>query len=188
MPPLRAARTAEQAVVTGPAAAPSRRRGSPAWVWLLVGALIAGIGVFAGLTLLGDSGTPAVGPTTPPPSTSPSATPTPSPTPTPTPTSTAPAPPSTVTVVADDYVGRPVEEVQAELAALQLQVAVAPETTEDAPEGTVTAVEPSGELSIGSTVTVSYAVAPTKKSDQNGNGNDNGDGKKKKDRKKKNDD
>jgi serine/threonine-protein kinase len=87
--------------------------------------------------------------------------------------STSAAQPSTVTVAADSYVGRPVDEVQAELTALGLQVTTTPVQTGDAENGVVTAVSPTGELAPGSAVTVSYAVPPP--ADQ-GNG-DNGHGK-----------
>jgi serine/threonine-protein kinase len=90
-----------------------------------------------------------------------------------------------VAVASDDYVDRPLEEVQAELAGLGLLVTPEPVETEDTEPGLVTAVEPEGDLTPGSTVTVSYAVAPEEaeepppadEGDQgNGNGNGNGRG------------
>jgi serine/threonine-protein kinase len=79
------------------------------------------------------------------------------------PATTSSAPPSraaTVAVTADGLVGRPVADVQADLAGRGLRVALAPVTTSSVPAGQVTAVTPVGALPPGSTVTVSYAVAP----------------------------
>jgi hypothetical protein len=72
----------------------------------------------------------------------------------------APTTPATVALVAADLLGRPVEEVQAELVARGLQVQLAPVETADVTVGQVTAVTPDGELSPGTVVTVSHAVAP----------------------------
>ena len=74
-----------------------------------------------------------------------------------TPTSTSP---SAVHVTAADYVGKKVADVQAALVALGLQVKTVPVTTAATPPGQVTAVAPAGDVAPGSTVTVSYAVAP----------------------------
>jgi serine/threonine-protein kinase len=68
--------------------------------------------------------------------------------------------PSTVPLVAADYVGRPVADVQAALVAKGLQVTLTPVTTANTPAGNVTAVAPDGDLAPDSPVTVSYAVAP----------------------------
>ena len=155
MPPLRGPRTAEQTVVAPAPPVEERRRGSRAGLWVLVGALLAVVGVVAGLTLLGDGGDPA-----PRPSAAPTPTTSASASPTPTASSSAPAPPSTVGVAARDYVGRPVEEARVALTALGLQVAIEPVTTADVPEGTVTAVAPDGEVPLDGTVTLTYAVAP----------------------------
>jgi serine/threonine-protein kinase len=72
----------------------------------------------------------------------------------------APPEPETVDVVAADLVGRPVDEVQAELVAQGLQVTVVPVETGDVPANQVTAATPEGQLTPGTAVTVSYAVAP----------------------------
>ena len=72
----------------------------------------------------------------------------------------APTTRATVALVAADLLGRPVEEVQAELAARGLQVQLAPVETADVTVGQVTAVTPDGELSPGTVVTVFHAVAP----------------------------
>jgi len=68
--------------------------------------------------------------------------------------------PSSVVLVADDYLGRPVGEVEAELGARGLTVdRVAQETAALAP-GLVTAVGPAGAVPAGTRIAVSYAVAP----------------------------
>jgi serine/threonine-protein kinase len=79
------------------------------------------------------------------------------------PATSSSAPPSraaTVAVTASTLVGRPVADVQAELASRGLTVALTPVTTASVPAGQVTAVSPEGALPPGSTVTLSYAVAP----------------------------
>ena len=58
------------------------------------------------------------------------------------------------------YVGRPVADVQAELAAMDLTVVLQPVQTADVAEGLVTGLTPTDELVAGATVTVSHAVAP----------------------------
>jgi serine/threonine-protein kinase len=101
--------------------------------------------------------------------------------------------PPTIDLVAADFVGRPVADVQAELTALGLVPQLQPVQTADVPEGQVTAVDPLTGLLAGSPVTVSHAVAPPAppqrssvdegSSNDNGNGNkgDKGNGKGKKD-------
>ncbi|SNS96806.1 serine/threonine protein kinase [Geodermatophilus pulveris] len=82
--------------------------------------------------------------------------------------STAAAPPSAeaapepgLVLSADDYVGRPVEEVAAELTGLGLTVGRQPEVAPDAAPGTVTALDPAGtEVRPGDRVEVSVATAP----------------------------
>ena len=187
MPPLRGPRTAEQTIVPPAAPPDERQRGSRAGLWVLVGALLAVVGVVAGLTLLGDGGDPAAQ-TSAPPSTTASSAPPPS-------SSSAPAPPSTVTVAAEDYLGTPVEEARAELVALGLQVEIEPVTSADVAEGTVVAVDPTGEVPLDGVVTLGYALAPAPESEDGGgdqggggegdgnrgNGNGNGNGNDKKD-------
>jgi hypothetical protein len=68
--------------------------------------------------------------------------------------------PPTIDLVAADYVGRPVADVQAELTALGLVPQLQPVQTADVPEGQVVAVDPLTGLRAGSPVTVSHAVAP----------------------------
>jgi serine/threonine-protein kinase len=71
-----------------------------------------------------------------------------------------PARPSTVDVVAGDLVGRPLDEVRAELVGRGLQVQASPVETGEVAAGLVTAVAPEGGLEPGTAVTLSYAVAP----------------------------
>jgi hypothetical protein len=98
------------------------------------------------------------------------------------------APPA-VPVAAEDYLNRPIGEVQAELIGAGLQVTVVPIETADVPAGQVTAVDPVGDLAPGQTVTVSYAVPPVvvptpvpapPVEDAGNGGSDNGDEKGKK--------
>ena len=65
-----------------------------------------------------------------------------------------------VSLVAAAYVGRPVSDVQAELAAKGLEVTVSPSETAEFPAGQVTAIDPVGDLAEGAAVTVTYAVPP----------------------------
>jgi serine/threonine-protein kinase len=70
------------------------------------------------------------------------------------------APPTGVVVAAADHVGRPVDDVEADLAALGLRVERVAEETRRAEPGTVLAVTPTGALAPGDLVTVTYAVPP----------------------------
>jgi serine/threonine-protein kinase len=142
---------------------------------LLIAAVVAGIGILTG----GDGETPAAAPTTTVVQTTAEETTAEQTTAEQT---TAEQTPAAVQIDPEDYVGRPVGEVQEELADLDLVVVLQPVETADVDEGSVTAVAPSGGLVAGSTVTVSHAVAPPENPDEddeqgNGNGND-----KKKDR------
>ncbi|MCW2676017.1 MAG: hypothetical protein JWR70_1057 [Modestobacter sp.] len=119
----------------------------PVLVLLALAALVAGtLQVFGGATTAAEGATPS--PTTA------SA------------TVTSTSPPSTTPAVrmvalsTGDYVGRPVAEVQAELLARGLQVTLRPVQTPDVPDGQVIAVDPAGELSPGTLVTLTHAVAP----------------------------
>jgi hypothetical protein len=76
------------------------------------------------------------------------------------PTTTAPSAPRTVHVAASGYLRHPVSQVRAALIALGLQVKLTPVTTRAVGAGLVTALAPAGDVPVGSTVTVSYAVAP----------------------------
>jgi eukaryotic-like serine/threonine-protein kinase len=96
------------------------------------------------------------------------------------PTTSEPPRPQTVAVVADDDVGRPLDEVQGELTGLGLRVQATPVETDEEDSGVVTAVDPTGELIPGTVVAVSYAVTPQ----EPGAGNGDENGKKPKDKKK----
>ncbi len=69
-------------------------------------------------------------------------------------------PADTLTVDAAGYVGRPVEVVTEELAALGLDVRTRQVPTDDSPPGLVTEVTPDGVLQPGDAVVVAYTVRP----------------------------
>jgi hypothetical protein len=92
----------------------------------------------------------------------------------PTPATSSSAP-ETIDLVAAEYVGRPVADVQAELTALGLQVRLAPVETAEVPDGQVLAVEPTQGLVAGSPVTVTHAVAPPPPVDDRGDDDKDGD-------------
>ena len=68
--------------------------------------------------------------------------------------------PPAITLVAGNYLGRPVAEVQGELTRMGLQVRLAPVETTAVPAGRVTALDPFADLAPGQLVTVSHSVAP----------------------------
>ena len=84
--------------------------------------------------------------------------------------------PAPVGVLAADLVGRPLAEVQAELAGRGLQVQTTPVQTGEAAAGLDTAVTPEGQLAPGTAVTLSYAVAPAPAPAPAAVGNSNGGG------------
>ena len=88
------------------------------------------------------------------------------------PTTQAPPP---IDLVASDYVGRPVADVQAELTRLGLVPQLQGVQTADVPEGQVTAVEPLTGLTAGSPVTVAHAVPPPPPPATRQTGNDEAD-------------
>jgi len=152
------------AAAAGPAAGSRRRRKVP-WGWILLGVLaIAGI---VAVALLADSGEdqpdpPAATqsePTSQPtqqPSTQPPSTQASQPTQQPSPTED-----NTVQVDESDYVGRDVDEVEADLQDLGLNVRRDEQTNPgDEQEDSVEGVDPSGTLQEGDTVTVSYWGPP----------------------------
>ena len=59
-----------------------------------------------------------------------------------------------------DFVGRPVAQVQSELAARGLPVTLEPRESTDVPAGQVITVNPVGQVAPGTPITVVYAVAP----------------------------
>ena len=85
--------------------------------------------------------------------------------------------PATVRVAAKDLVGRPIAAVQAQLAGAGLQVVPQATQTREVPAGQVVTVSAIGELPLGSTVTVVYAVeppAPTTTAASSGSGSSSG--------------
>jgi serine/threonine-protein kinase len=157
--------------------APRRRRGVSPWLLLIPILLLLGIVVWA-ITQSGDDGTPASDSTSEP--TTASSTPqqqsSSAPT-TSTPTTSAAA--DTVQVNPDDYLGRPVKDVEKELRALGLKPTTQGVANPDGQEqDTVSALNPTGTLEKGDAITVSYWEAPatTSSSPGNSNGNSNGNG------------
>ncbi|MCZ2813798.1 protein kinase [Modestobacter sp. VKM Ac-2979] len=119
----------------------------------LLAVLIAATVAVAGFQLLGDDGTDTstTTPTTNAEQTSPT---------TPTTEETTTRSAVLVEVDADDYLGRRIGDVEADLIGLGLSVSAVPRQTADADEGEVLAVTPAGELAEGTVVTVTYATAP----------------------------
>jgi serine/threonine-protein kinase len=76
------------------------------------------------------------------------------------PSSAAPATPAGVPLDAAALVGRPVDQVRTQLTGLGLVPRLTAVTTSSVPVGQVTAVAPTGLLTAGQEVAVSYAVAP----------------------------
>jgi serine/threonine-protein kinase len=86
---------------------------------------------------------------------------------------TQPATP-TVQVNAGGLIGQPVRAVTRRLRQLGLRVRVEFTRTEGRPPGTVLAVQPSGQVAVGSSVTVTAAMPPHGHGD--GHGHDHGHG------------
>ena len=144
------------------------RRRTPAWLpWLLAAAAVAAVLVVVAILANGRDEGRTTGET---PSSSPSASRSvkPSTTPTssaPTPTSSAPTTkaPETVQVDAGDYVGRPAEDASKDLKALGLKVREQKvDNPGDQQQDTVADVNPTGDVTKGSTVTLSVYDAPAK--------------------------
>ncbi|MGY1748798.1 protein kinase domain-containing protein [Modestobacter sp. SYSU DS0511] len=80
------------------------------------------------------------------------------------PTRTAPMPTAPavrlVSLSTADYVGRPVTEVQAELAERGMAVTLRPLQTGDVPDGQVIALHPVGQVLPGAVVDLTHAIAP----------------------------
>jgi hypothetical protein len=68
--------------------------------------------------------------------------------------------PDRIVLVADDYLGRSVGDVEAALGALGLQTERAPQETSAVSPGLVTGISPAGAVSAGERIAVTYAVAP----------------------------
>ena len=163
--PVPAPATEPSPVAPGPAT--QRRRKVP-WPWILLGVVVVAAIVAVALLAGGDEEQPDPA-TEPSPSRQATERPTQSePTEPPT-TEASPTPTEDTTVQVDesDYVGRDVDEVEAELTDLGLQVRrdeqENPGTEE---EDTVESVDPSGTLQEGETVTVSYWGPPPTDTDQ----------------------
>jgi serine/threonine-protein kinase len=77
------------------------------------------------------------------------------------PVAAAGTPVASILVTAADYVGRPVDDVAAELTARGLRVQQRAVPTTGATAGTVTAIDPVGLRAAGDLITVSYAVTPS---------------------------
>jgi serine/threonine-protein kinase len=152
-----------------PADEPQRKGRSP-WTWplialillllfALVGFLLNSLGVFSpsnNPAATSSSSSPRTTSATPTRSTPP---PTPTPTrdtPTPTPTPTQ----ETVNVIPDAYLGKDYRQVQSELSALGLVVNGVQQESSENP-GTVLDLNPTGPVPAGSTITVTYAIAPS---------------------------
>jgi serine/threonine-protein kinase len=119
-------------------------------VWVLAGLLVAAlVAVIAVILTSRGDGSPSAPGT--PPSTSSSSTP---------PTSSTTSSPSTIAVNKADYLGRPADEVAADLRRLGLNVSTKPVTTDQYDPGTVADLSPTGNLRPGDRVTLSVAQAP----------------------------
>ncbi|MDQ1053955.1 cytoskeletal protein RodZ [Arthrobacter sp. SORGH_AS 212] len=146
-----------------------QRKGRTPWTWPLIALILLVLFALVGF-LLNNMGvfSPSNSPTSVVTSSSPkttSATPTrtsqaPSPTPTrDTPTPTPTPTQETVNVIPDAYLGKDYRTVQSELSALGLVVnGVQQESAED--PGIVLDLNPTGPVPAGSTITVTYAIAP----------------------------
>src|SRR3954447_16382551 len=80
--------------------------------------------------------------------------------PIPAPVAAADTGPQRIVLVAGAYLGRPVGEIEAALAARGLQTERVPQETSTVPPGLVTGINPAGAVSPGDRVTVLFAVAP----------------------------
>jgi serine/threonine-protein kinase len=152
---------------TASAAPTASVSGTGAAVRMLVGALAVLVALAVVVVVLRASGQSSADPGTSGETTAPT-------------TPTTPTTPAMVDVVAEDFVGRPVRDVQAELVGRGLQVSVVPLEIAEVPPGQVMSVEPVGALAPDTVVTVAYAVPPVvvPVPDQGGNGGgDNGNGK-----------
>ncbi|WP_423182977.1 protein kinase domain-containing protein [Arthrobacter sp. NyZ413] len=144
---------------------PPRKKRSP-WTWPLVALIILLLFALVGI-LLSQSGlfspsSPATTTSTTPPQTVSSAPPT-SATPTPTITSASPTPtettPEAINLIPAQYKGQPYDKVRSDLNALGLVVNGVP-VFDPSPAGTVTDINPSGPVTPGTTIDVSYSKGP----------------------------
>lgn len=123
-----------------------RRLAVPVLVGLVATAL-AGTGLVLGSRDVPAAPPPAAAATTPPPAPAPT-------------TVGARSPDTYVRVVAEEHVGQPVVAVQAWLTGLDLPVRLVAVERADVPAGVVLALAPTGDLPVGTPVTVTHAVSP----------------------------
>jgi serine/threonine-protein kinase len=148
-----------------PADEPERKGRSP-WTWPLIAlillVLFALVGFFLnqqGILFPSNNATSSA-PSSSPPATSASPTRT-SQSATPTPTRNTPTPTTaTVNVNPNDYIGRDFRTVQAELSTLNLDVTVQQQVDANSAPNSVIALSRSGQMEVGTPITVTYAVAP----------------------------
>ncbi|OMH23347.1 hypothetical protein BKD30_13510 [Tersicoccus phoenicis] len=149
-------------------AARNRRRSRSPWTWplvaLIVLLLLILVATLAGNGLFGGARTPAPATTVTVPSngsssSSPPSTPSSTAASSPTPSTTS-STPNTVDVRAAAYEGRPFRDVRAELETLGLQVRENPQPSDTVAANTVTGLDPTGPLLVGSTITVTYSTGP----------------------------
>jgi serine/threonine-protein kinase len=143
-----------------------QRKGRSPWTWplialivlvlfALVGVLLTQAGIFSPSAPASSSATSSSTRPTSASPTSTSARPT-STSPTPTPTQSTP---ETINLIPDAYLGQPYNTVRSQLVGMNLTVVGDP-VFSDAPQGTVTNIEPSGRVSPGDTITVTYSKGP----------------------------
>ncbi|MEE2570091.1 serine/threonine protein kinase [Pseudarthrobacter sp. J64] len=145
------------------------KRGRSPWTWPLVALILliifALIGYFLSQSSLFPSGDPTSSETTTVSRTTAATTraTTASQAPTQTQTQSTPTPTETVDTISINpvaFLGRPYREVQAELAAMNLEVRLNPQEDGSAAPGIVTDIDPVGQVDPGTVVTITYATAP----------------------------
>ncbi|MEU2348722.1 protein kinase [Modestobacter sp. NPDC049651] len=148
---------------TAPQPVPAPRRSRRRWRLALVALVGVALLTFAAVQLAGSSSPPSAGTerssAASPSSTAPTSTSRGPATSRPAATTSSPAR-DTVTVHADDYVGRPLAEVQAALTRAGLRPVPRPGRVQGVPDGRVLDVSPTGQLTAGDTVTVTFAAIP----------------------------
>jgi serine/threonine-protein kinase len=149
-----------------PVQEPERRRRSP-WTWPLIALILLVLFALIGI-ILTQAGIlfPTKGAVSSSSARTTSASPSPSPTSaSPSPTSASPTPtptqstPETINLIPEAYLGQPYNDVRSKLVGMGLQVNGDP-VFNDATPGTVTNIEPSGPVSPGATIKVTYSKGP----------------------------